>query len=112
MESNPEVKSIISQLEKIDNWQEESSLILKLHKLLQDLNGMSRSGPKSIVEYNGWSIRDTAKLLSRTTTSVFKSIKLGYGLRDFPNIGRCKNKKIALEILWELRSEAHKRNIS
>ena len=78
-------------------WQEEVGLTERIHTLQLEIHGGQKKSTSQ--DAPGWSLRDTADLLTRSAGSVSQDLKLSKAIELVPEFSKAKNKTEALKIL-------------
>jgi len=84
-------------------WQEEAFLKREIHNLRLAIHGEKSRNPGSS-EAEGWSLRDTAKLMNVSTPTITNDIKLAEAIEQFPDYDweKCKNRSDAQKHLKKI----------
>ena len=80
------------------SFKEECDLKRDIHNLMTEIHGEKTS---TSLDAPGWSMRDTAKFLNRSSGGVSNDIKLSTVMEAAPQLGldKCKNKSEAMKLI-------------
>ena len=99
-------RNIIELCENIDrkemSFAEQVALTRQIHIAMQAKLGEKR---REGDEFKGHSVRDTAKLLGKSPTSVSDDIQLAMAIEAVPELAEAKNKAEAMKMLRRLKRE-------
>jgi site-specific DNA-methyltransferase (adenine-specific) len=84
------------------SWIEATNLRKEIHELQVQIHGTKVS---TSLDAEGWSKRDTAELLGKSTGSISEDINLANAIAIFPQLKEAKNKQEAQKMLKKLQEE-------
>ena len=98
----------ISDSEKVRSWTNASGLqwhdkanrITRIDEIQRKKHGKKISTSQDV---EGWSMRNTAKLLAKDASTISRHLKLGEAIKDYPSLLGCKTFVQASEHLDELQ---------
>jgi site-specific DNA-methyltransferase (adenine-specific) len=91
------------------DWRERIKLEQRIHELQVGIHGEKFSTQPNAT---GWSLRDTATLLSRSPASISKDLSLAQALETLPVLAGCKTKDDAQKMLRNIQTSMMKAELS
>lgn len=90
-------------------FEEEAALVAEIHRLQMDKHGEKLNK----LSGEGWSQRDTAKLLGRSHQQLSADLELAHALEEAPELFEgCKNKTEAVKILQKAKEHVVREELS